>query len=187
MGGRSDPDRSICKRVKRAITKQTKLCFIFCLFCFVLLLLFFNLAPATSLAAKRKARVCPNAGFVPPAPTPSAPPPSHTTKLVTASNVSQAIIHPTGMPPSTGGASEGVANRCSVQDQAPWQPGRFGDIFLLVACLRTDRVVETKPAFKLVKRTRQCLKLHGKFRIVIVLLVITSSTDTVVCKRTLNL
>ena len=48
-------------------------------------------------------------------------------------------------------------------------------------------VVETKPAFKLVKTTGQCTKVHKKFLIVIVLLVITTSTDTVVSKGTLNL
>ena len=56
-----------------------------------------------------------------------------------------------------------------------------------VAHIRAGTVVETKPAFNVVIRTRHCIKVHGKFRIVIVLLVITSSTDAVVSKRTLNL
>ena len=55
-----------------------------------------------------------------------------------------------------------------------------------LGCLRADTVVETKPAFKLVKTTGQCIKVH-KFLIVIVLLVITASTDTIMSKGTLNL
>ena len=37
-----------------------------------------------------------------------------------------------------------------------------------VAPLRADTAVETKPAFKLVRATGQCSKVHGKFRIVTV-------------------
>ena len=44
--------------------------------------------------------------------------------------------------------------------------------------LRVGTVVETKPAFKLVKTTGQCVKVHKKFRIIIILLVVTSLTDT---------
>ena len=43
--------------------------------------------------------------------------------------------------------------------------------------------METKPAFKLVKTTVRYIKVHGKFFIVIVLLVITTSTDTAISKR----
>ena len=57
----------------------------------------------------------------------------------------------------------------------------------LIGCLRADTVVETKPAFKLVNTTGQCIKVHKNFLIKIVLLVVTTSTDTVVSKGTLNL
>ena len=47
--------------------------------------------------------------------------------------------------------------------------------------------METKPDFKLVKTTGQCIKMHGMFLVVIVLLVTTTSTDAIVSKGTLNL
>ena len=62
-----------------------------------------------------------------------------------------------------------------------------GIVRIFAGCLRTDTVVETKPAIKLVKTNGQCIKVHKKFLIVIVLLVITTSTDTVMHEATLKL
>ena len=55
------------------------------------------------------------------------------------------------------------------------------------ACLRVDRVVETQLSFKLVKTTGHCSTVHGKFLIVLDLLVTTTSTDTSASNGTLNL
>ena len=60
-------------------------------------------------------------------------------------------------------------------------------VILTQGDLRADTVVEDKLVFKLVKTTGHCRAVHGKFLIVLDLLVTTTSTDTLTSKGTLNL
>ena len=53
--------------------------------------------------------------------------------------------------------------------------------------LRVDMIVETKLAFKRVKATGHCSTVHGKFLILLDILVSTTSADTLASKGTLNL